>query len=230
MSRRIPARYERHIAVEFAAAIDPELKPGMQILDVGSGRSPALWPCDRPSGARYAGLDISASELAYAPRGSYTDHYVADVSVPLAELRDQFDLIVSWQVLEHVRDIGSALGNLHAYLRSGGRLVALLSGRYSVFGVLNAVIPSTAGVAMMRYLLRRDPESVFPAYYDRCYANALSGLLGGWSCSSVQPLYQGGAYFNFAPALRSLYFAYENWAWRSGKSNLATHYLVVAQR
>jgi hypothetical protein len=82
----------------------------------------------------------------------------------------------------------------------------------------------------MRHLLRRDPESVFPAHYDRCYASALAPLLAGWSESDVRPLFQGGAYLNFALPLRDAYFAYESWACRTGRANLATHYLVVARR
>jgi len=231
MSRRpIPPRYDQHPVTIFEQAVQANLRPGLAILDVGSGRRPALDPATRPPGSRYAGLDICATELELAPPGSYSDHYVADITQPLPELREQFDLIVSWQVLEHVSHTDRALANLHDYLRPGGRLVAILSGRFSIFGMLNTVIPSGAGVWLMKHLLRRPPESVFPAHYDRCHATALQRELGDWSDADVRPIYQGGSYFNFCLPLRSAYFGYENWAERSGRANLATHYLIVSQR
>ncbi len=229
MSAPIPARYDHHPAQLFADAVRAELRPGIAILDVGSGRRPALEPPARPPGCSYAGLDLSARELALAPAGSYGESVVGDVTTPIERLRGRFDLVVSWQVLEHVSDTGRALENMRAYLRPGGRLVALLSGRFSAFGVVNAAIPARLGVALMRRLLRRDPESVFPAHYDRCHAAALRRLVGPWTRAEVIPIFQGGAYFNFALPLRSAYFVYENWAHRTKKDALATHYLVVCE-
>ena len=230
MSAPVPQRYDRHPAQLFDDAVQALLRPGMAILDVGSGRRPALAPATRPAGCRYAGLDVSARELALAPAGSYETHVVADVATPVPQLRGGFDLVLSWQVLEHVADTERALANMRAYLRPGGSLVALLSGRFSAFGILNAALPARLGVVLMQRLLRRDPESVFPAHYDRCHASALTRLLASWPRAEVRPIFQGGAYFNFALPLRSAYLAYENWAWRSGRANLATHYLLVCRR
>ena len=226
----IPERYDRHPSTLFADAVRAELRAGISILDVGSGRRPALAPDARPPGCVYAGLDVSRAELELAPPGSYGEHVVADVTAPVAALRERFDLIVSWQVLEHVPDTARALANMREYLVPGGRLVALLSGRFSVFGVVNSVIPARLGVLLMKHLLRRDPDSVFPAHYDCCHAGALHELLAPWRHAEVIPIYQGGAYFNFALPLRAAYFTYENWAARGGHANLATHYLLVCER
>jgi 2-polyprenyl-6-hydroxyphenyl methylase/3-demethylubiquinone-9 3-methyltransferase len=226
----IPARYERHPSALFGDAVRAQLRPGMAILDVGSGRRPALDPTERPPDCEYTGLDVSRRELELAPAGSYRGHVVADVTTPVAALRDRFDLIVSWQVLEHVSDTDRALANMRDYLRPGGRLVALLSGRFSAFGVINSAIPARLGVVLMHRLLRRDPDSVFPAHYDRCHARALQRSLASWTGARVEPIFQGGAYFNFALPLRRAYFAYEDWAWRSGRADLATHYLLICER
>jgi hypothetical protein len=96
--------------------------------------------------------------------------------------------------------------------------------------MLNSVLPPRLGVRLMEDLLRRDPDSVFPAHYDRCHARALRALLGGWSAADVSAIFQGGAYFNFFGPLRSAYFVYENWAASTGRDQLATHYLIVSQR
>lgn len=227
---RVPPRYEVHPARQFEDAIRPYLRPGIAVLDVGAGVRPAIAPESRPPACRYVGLDVSEAELARTPAGSYTDAVVADVVDRRRELEDEFDLVVSWQVLEHVTNLERALRNIHAYLREGGALVAMLSGRFSMFAMLNRAIPHRPAGRILRALTGRSAETVFPARYDRCYHSALTQLLRPWSRTQVRPIYQGGAYFNFSRPLRAAYFRYEDWTVRSGRRNLATHYLVVAER
>lgn len=230
MSAVVPARYDGGLVGPFRAAIAPHLVPGAAILDVGSGRRPAIAVEDRPSSCRYVGLDVSGPELGRAPVGSYGETLVADVAGRDFPVLEGFDLAVSWQVLEHVRPMDRALDNLRTSVRAGGTVVALFSGVFSAFGLLNRVIPTSAGVFLMHRLLGREPDSVFPAHYDRCYDSALHRMCSEWSSVEITPLYLGAAYFNFALPLRSAYLRYENWAERAGRRNLATHYLLVGVR
>ncbi len=132
----LPLRYKRKLQFEFDRLVDRALLPtgsagperGMTILDVGSGRRPCV-PIDRrPPGCTYVGLDISADELQTAPPGSYDRFVVGDVSSRAVDLGTQFDLVVSFQVLEHVRPLDAAFENLRHYLRPGGRMIAQFSG------------------------------------------------------------------------------------------------------
>jgi SAM-dependent methyltransferase len=226
----MPDRYHVPWRLPFDQRIDEELHPGIRILDVGSGRTPAI-PRDRlPEVAVYAGLDLSESELKRAPAGSYDEMYVADINTRLPELELQFDLIVSWQVLEHVKSLDDAFDNIRAYLKPGGRFIAQFSGAYSIFGILNRIIPQSTGIWLMRTLLKRDPETVFPAYYDHCWFGAIETSLAAWSEVEIIDRYQAGSYFNFAPPIRSLYARVEDWIIRSGHRNLASHYLVDGRR
>jgi len=224
----LPARYTVPWRDAFYERTAPALNPGAIILDVGSGRKPALDPSHRPPECRYIGLDISRRELELAPPGAYDEVWVSDITERVLELEDKFDLVVSWQVLEHVRSLPLALENLHAYLRPGGRLVALLSGRYSAFGLVNSIVPSQIGVWGMERLLGRNPESVFPAFYDQCWYSALDRLLQPWSQREVLPRYNGATYFKFSRPLQRLYLTYEEWCIERNYRNLATHYLINA--
>jgi SAM-dependent methyltransferase len=223
-----PARYGEHWYGPFLKRAAPSLQEGAAILDVGGGRDPAIPQALRPADCEYVGLDVSAAELAGAPAGSYDAIHVADVGTRLPELEQRFDLIVSWQVLEHVPSLEAALWNVHAYAKPGGRLVALISGRFSAFAVVNQLIPGRVGAWSMKAFLGRDPETVFEAHYDRCYYSALDRLLRPWSSREIVPLYRGADYFGFAPPLERAYVAFENWLSRSGRKNFATHYLVTA--
>ena len=94
----------------------------------------------------------------------------------------------------------------------------------------NRVIPQRLGVGAMKHLLGRDPESVFPAYYDGTRYSALRRTFHSWESADIVPQFRGATYFSFNRALQLVYLSYENWAARMQRANLATHYLVEAAR
>jgi SAM-dependent methyltransferase len=224
----LPERYGRLWRIEtLRARVAPALVPDVRVLEVGPGPRPMIPRTERPSGCRYVALDLLADELA-AAQGAYDDVVIEDVVRRVPHLEGQFDLIVSWQVLEHVTPIDRALENLRAYLRPGGQLVAVISGAFAAFSLVNRVLPERVGVAAMERLLGRDPDTVFHAHYDRCWYGALERLLSGWARAEIVPWYLGALYFSFSPALLRAYLAYEEWARTREHRNLATHYLIDA--
>jgi len=206
------------------------LSANISVLDIGGGRQPTLAPENRPQNCHYVGLDVSTRELGGAPAGSYDEKWVSDVTVRVAGLDNRFDLAVSWQVLEHVKSVAAALENIRSYLKPGGRLVASLSASFSVFGLINQILPSKLGVWTMKSLLGRDPDTIFPAYYDHCWQSALTTLLKPWSEFSITPAYLGAVYFGFSPTLQRMYLRYEEWALRQRYANLATQYVISARK
>src|ERR1035437_10261897 len=95
-------RYRDDWLAPFRAGFASELRAGSVVIDVGGGRGPAIPRPDLPAGTTYIGLDLSGRELMAAPPGSYDRTIVADVTDHLSELEGCADLVVSWQVLEHV--------------------------------------------------------------------------------------------------------------------------------
>lgn len=227
----LPARYDEVWDAPFRTAIEAALQPGIAILDLGSGRNPTIASDERPDGTTYVGLDLSAVELVAAPAGAYDEHAIADIATLQDQLVGRFDLIVSWQVLEHVRDLGAAMVCVRAYLKPGGTFVAMLSGSRSAFALINRVLPfHVAEPIVARVMGRSSSNPVFPAYYDRCYAAALDELLASWSRVRISSFFRGAGYFRFSRLLSRAYLAVEDRAARGGRDNLATHYLVVAMR
>jgi SAM-dependent methyltransferase len=226
----LPARYHEDWKAPFYDRIREEMRPGMSVLDVGSGRMPAVPPRDRPKGVRYVGLDLSEAELLRAPLGSYDEVSVGDIVKRQSQLLGQFDLAVSWQVLEHVKPLDAALNNVRLYLKPGGRLVAHLSGKFSFFGLANQALPSAVAPWILKALLRRDPETVFPAFYHHAWQGKLHDLLAAWSAFEVVPRFNGAVYLRFSSIAQRPYLLYENWAAEGRHANLATHYLIDARR
>jgi SAM-dependent methyltransferase len=223
-------RYTEDWLASFRASIHAELRPGCVVVDVGGGRNPVIPRSSLPAGATYVGLDLSAAELAAAPTGSYDRVIEADVTTKQAELVNCADVVVSWQVLEHVDPLDEAIANIHSYLRPGGLFVAQLSGGRSAFALINRSIPHGLAKFAMERLLHRDPESVFPAPYDRCTYSALSRTLSGWSDIRIVPRYRGATYFSFMPRLQTVYLRFEDLIVRGNHRDLATHYLIAARR
>ena len=150
----------------------------------GSGRHPTVAPARSAPDTMYVGLDLVAEELRLAGPGAYDQLIVADLATPVEALVGTIDLAVSWQVFEHVERLDSAFANLHAYLKPGGTLVSLFSGKWSAFGVVNRLLPDSVGHRLVDRTMRRSSNlllPVFPAYYDRCSARALRRLAAEWS-------------------------------------------------
>lgn len=226
----LPARYAEDWRQSFIDRAEAVLKPGIRVLDVGSGRAPTIPPEARPENCSYVGIDISESELLRAPAGSYDDYIVGDITDWQPSLVNRFDLIVSWQVLEHVSSLENSLNNAFSYARPGGVLLAQFSGAFSTFGLLNRMLPSWVGPKALKSLLGRDPETVFPAYYNACWHGRVKDIMSQWSDTEIVSYFRGAGYFRFLPPAQRLYVGYESWAMNGGHDNLATHYLVHAVR
>ncbi|HEX8769911.1 MAG TPA: hypothetical protein VF711_03995, partial [Acidimicrobiales bacterium] len=77
---QLPSRYATWWHAQYHEQLQPSLRPGVTILDVGAGRNPSIPPADRPPKCRYIGLDLSRSELDMSPSGWYDDSVAADVT------------------------------------------------------------------------------------------------------------------------------------------------------
>jgi SAM-dependent methyltransferase len=91
---------------------------GASVLDFGCGTRP-YEPWFIALGARYRGADIDgANEIALRADGS------------LAAADAAFDMVASFQVLEHVWDVATYLGEAHRVLKPGGSLLLSTHGSW----------------------------------------------------------------------------------------------------
>jgi SAM-dependent methyltransferase len=213
----------------FFQHVRPLLNPEIAILDVGAGRSPIIAPEHRPRGCRYVGLDLSERELQSAAPEAYDRTIAHDITRPLGS-DEQFDVVLSWQVLEHVKPIDHALANLREVLRPGGTMLAQLSGSFSAFALLARIVPHRVRVWAMARFLGHAEDKKFPTHYDRCWATALERMCASWSSVTLLPFYRGAVYFGMFRPLQRLYLGYESAVARREARNLATHYLLIARR
>ena len=221
----LPARYQVPWRSAFVARALDHCRPGMTIVDLGGGDSPTLPPGVRPASTTYIGLDPDAGDLG---RGHYDRRIVAGASDWQPDLAGTVDLIVAWNVLEHVPDMTSAMACLHAYLKPGGVFLARCAGRWAVFAIASRMIPHGLRLQMLSRLIDEPAEDHFPTCYDGCTFRDFDRCFHEWSEHEITPLYRGGGYFAFSRPLQRAYLAYE--AWVMGAPQLATHYDIRAVR
>jgi arsenite methyltransferase len=130
-ARQVESAYTTPDVIEqrraFRSAIG--LRPGERVLDIGSG--PGFLAVEMaeevgPEG-RVVGVDPSESMLAMSRRrapGATTEFRSGDaLELPFPD--ESFDVAVSTQVYEYVKDVPTALAEARRVLRPGGRLLIL---------------------------------------------------------------------------------------------------------
>ena len=108
----------RGMAREIRALAARVGAPGLTVVDYGCGNMPYR-PLFQAAGARYLGADFDgAPDIAIDASGRMD---LGDASA---------DVVVSFQVLEHVRDLGAYFSEARRVLKPGGRLVLSTHGTW----------------------------------------------------------------------------------------------------
>lgn len=217
------ARYSETVKDVFAQKLEALLSPGVSILDVGAGANPTVSVEQRTG--HYVGVDIDGAALE---RANYDERYVSDICIFEPSLEGRFDLVVSSQLLEHVRSTQQAFDNIYRYLRPGGVTLNRLSGGWSAFAVANRLLPHPVARFVVRDVLRKRKRRVYPAHYDRCSMSGMQKNLARFQSCTILPLWCGASYFSWSPLAHALYLAYEDWTMRF--ADTAPYYVVVARR
>jgi len=122
-------------------------KEGWRVLDAGCG---AELPLDIPDIVELVGIDTSPDALA---RNTQLDSaIVGDLQTyPLPS--EAFDLVICWNVLEHIPRPDVAVVNLSRAIRPGGLLVLKVPNIYSLKGLITRLTPHRFHVWVYRRLL-----------------------------------------------------------------------------
>ena len=142
----------------------------LRVLDAGCGTNAhlafggvGLRPLSL-EGAHVTGLDIDGEALAANPR--LHDRIVGSVETyPLTS--EAFDVVVCWDVLEHLRRPSLALENLGRALKPGGTMILGFPNVLSFKGIVTKLTPYSFHRWVYRYVYRTDLEP-YPTVLRLC--------------------------------------------------------------
>jgi SAM-dependent methyltransferase len=111
-----------------------------RILDVGCGCGyHDLLMANKPGVTEVVGIDYSAKSVETANRVYVHERVRRQVADIFTLPRGDFDLVVSFQVIEHLRDVGAFLAACRGQARHGGWVVVLTPNRKRIQNRLRTV-------------------------------------------------------------------------------------------
>jgi len=113
---------------DLCAQLGPSLRPGVRVLDVGSGIGGAAFHLAQTYGARVTGIDLAEEMVAIALERAAQLGMSESVTFLLGDVLDTpfaepFDIVWSRDAFMHIPDKPRLFRRLHQLLKSGGRLV-----------------------------------------------------------------------------------------------------------
>jgi SAM-dependent methyltransferase len=141
------------------------------VAELGGGANPIVGDASRWGFARErVVIDISAHELAKGVGDVKTR--VADLCEPIEDGHNQYDLVFSKMLCEHIPDPTTFHRNCFELLRPGGLAVHFFPTLHSVPILINWLIPEKQARSLVRafqpWRLDDPKQQKFPAYYRWC--------------------------------------------------------------
>jgi SAM-dependent methyltransferase len=140
------------------------------VAELGGGANPFVAGDNWDFAQHRVVIDISPGELAKAPNN--VEAREADLSRPILDGHNSYDLVFSKMLCEHLHDARTFHQNCFNLLRPGGLSVHFFPTLYTVPFVLNRLMPEKAGASLIKKIqpgrLELGNLDKFPAYYRWC--------------------------------------------------------------
>ena len=205
-----------------------------KICDVGGGANPVLslqFVNDNQLDCTV--LDISSTELEKAPKGY--KKLVQDIEAEGSGPTDQFDLVVTKMMAEHLKNGRLFHKNIFSMLRPGGVAIHYFPTLYALPFLVNRLIPERLSSYMLDVFLPRDRYQLgkFPAYYSWCYGptSPMLKMLTeiGYEIMQYRGFF-GNTYYTRIPILRNLHRAYTQYLAKHPTPYLTSFAQVVLRK
>ncbi|GAB5400846.1 MAG: hypothetical protein Aureis2KO_24310 [Aureisphaera sp.] len=205
-----------------------------KVCDVGGGANPMLEKeYVSQQGLDYSLLDISQGELDKAPK-NYRK-ILADISSPEFHSDQEFDLIFSKMLAEHIYDAENFHKNVLSLLSDKGMAVHFFPTLFAFPFVVNYLIPERLANKLLNLFSPRDRYQYgkFPAYYHWCYGPSRKQLNRFISLGYEIVEYRGffgHSYYNRIKPLKKLHNLKTNYLVSHPKSFFTSYAYVVLKK
>jgi SAM-dependent methyltransferase len=210
--------------VEFAVE-------GALITDVGAGRD-TPFATRLPRACSILGIDVLPADMDANPALAARIVYdIAQNGLPDEAMGS--DLVCSHFVLEHLPDLGEFAAEAFRVLRPGGVTVHRFAARWSIFALLNRLLPECAAQRVL-FTLRPESRDVggFATHYDRTDPRSAREAfeLAGFQNVRTELSWQVSQYFSWFVPLFLAARAWETIARRCRLEVAASYVVLTAQR
>ncbi|WP_170320684.1 class I SAM-dependent methyltransferase [Patulibacter medicamentivorans] len=239
LSARIASRwpYERGGSigdryVERAARLAADASP-RRIVDVGAGRdTPYVRAVADRSDVTIVGIDVLPDDLE--------DNDALDVRIEADVVKDGLParagnagLLTSRMVVEHLEDLDRFAAEVYDALAPGARTLHLFAARYSVFAILNRILPEAVARRVLFYL-RPAAQDVcgFVTHYDHTHDSGARAAFrrAGFERVTTDVSYNVSPYFAFFVPLFVVARLWESLLRRLRLRNLGAYVLLYAEK
>jgi ubiquinone/menaquinone biosynthesis C-methylase UbiE len=156
----------RHYAPWMKKALEFACYDGKRVLEIGCGTGTDLLQFAR-HGALVTGIDLTPRSIeiarrrfeVYGLKGDFAIGDAEDLTFP----DESFDAVYSFGVLHHTPDIERAIREAHRVLRRGGRAIAMIYHRGSLYYWGGLIVKRGL---LKGELLRRTPAEIMSRYVE----------------------------------------------------------------
>ena len=138
------------------------LKPGMNLLDIGCGRTFPMAPKWLSTGANIYGVDPEANSSTVPEKTTIISGRAEKINCD----DQKFDIIISRAVLEHIEKPEKVFKELHRLLKTGGKIVLLAPSKYDYISMAARLIPNRYHAKIVKATEGRDEADTFPTFYQ----------------------------------------------------------------
>lgn len=205
-----------------------------KICDVGGGANPVL-PLLFINENQLACtvLDISSVELEKAPK-EYKK-LVQDIEAENFVSTDQFDLVFTKMMAEHLKNGRLFHKNIFSMLKPGGVAVHYFPTLYALPFLVNKLVSERLSSFLLDMFLPRDRYQLgkFPAYYSWCYGPIPSMLAMlteiGYEIVQYKGFF-GNIYYTRIPIFRNLHTAYTQYLTKHPSPYLTSFAQIILRK
>lgn len=145
----------------FSEKLNEHIKHSNKVLEIGGSSRPYLKR--DPEKYVYCGLDVDNSKNY---DGLYDNMFIGPIEL---FTEDDFDLIFSKFLLEHVKDVKSMYSTCYSKLKPGGNMLHIYPLGYHPFSILTKLIQAIGITKFLIRTLRPEAEQTtgYHTYYDK---------------------------------------------------------------
>lgn len=169
----------------FTRALGARCQPGARLIEIGCGGSRWLPYFHRAFGYDVSGIDYTVAGIRLAQaildKAGVGGRIVqGDLFEPLLDWIEQFDVVVSFGLVEHFENTSQVVSACARYLRPGGRMITLVPTMRGLYGLAYRLLRP----AIYRKHIPQSRETLAQAHTDaglnitRCdYVLGLPGMI-----------------------------------------------------